>query len=320
MKISLLILITTNLLLSDKLLDFYRTHGMGGIEKRAETLLRSEKYWLERLQYIDTDFGYYEDLEYLIVVNKTFPSLDLYKQEKNQFYLLQTNDVIVGENRGFKSKEGDKKTPTGVYELVDRLHKLDQFYGPLALVLSYPNLYDSLKGRTGSGIWIHGMPLNGTRERFTKGCVALENDRLTKFGTILDNIKKSIIILEDGKLAKTKKGDLALILSSLYQWLDAWRDGNFKSYINFYSKKFRRFDGNNFSWFKQYKEKIFSRKEKKEIRFFNINISPYPNSYREKLFRVVFDEVYKTSRFNFKGKKELYVKVESGKMEIVIEK
>ena len=32
--------------------------------------------------------------------------------------------------------------------------------------------------KNGSGIWIHGMPYNADREKFTKGCIALDNNEL----------------------------------------------------------------------------------------------------------------------------------------------
>jgi murein L,D-transpeptidase YafK len=290
------------------------------LQEKAERLLKSKEFWYERLQKLDTDFGYYEDLNHLLIVNKRFQSLDLYRLQSGEFELIKTVDIIVGENRGDKMVEGDKKTPTGVYQLLERIDKLDPFYGPLAIVLSYPNLLDSLDGKSGSGIWIHGFPMSGGRELFTKGCVALDNKKLIELNSLIDNLDKATIILEDGRLKKSSKLDLATILSSLYRWLDSWRSSNFESYIEFYGDDFKRFDGNSLDWFKEYKKKIFAREEKKEIYFSNINISPYPNSQNRVLFRVTFDEVYKTARVKFQGKKELYVELINQKMKIVVEK
>jgi len=302
------------------LIDFYRKDGSLNLERKAEELLKSKDFWLKRLENYDTDFGYYENLEHLLIVNKNFQSLDLYKLENLEFQLIQTADILVGKNQGYKTIEGDKKTPTGVYNLTKRLYKLNPFYGPLAMVLSYPNLFDRLKGRTGSGIWIHGKPLNGDRDMFTKGCVALDNERLVRFDKLISNLNRSIIILEDGRLRKVSKENLALILSSIYSWLASWRDNQFKTYLSFYAKEFKRFDGNGFDWFKKYKKNIFKKRERKKIFITNINISPYPNSYDNKLFLVIFDEEYKTSSFNWKGKKKLFIKLINRKMKIVIEK
>jgi len=307
-------------LFSYSLIDYYRANGIKNIEKEAEKLLKSYKFWFKRLQNLDTDFGYYEDIKYILIVNKSFQSMDLYKNRGDFFQLIDSVDVIVGKNSGEKFFEGDKKTPTGVYRLIDRIEQLDQFYGPLAIVLSYPNLLDRLNGKSGSGIWIHGFPLSGDRELYTKGCVALENSKLIELDRLIDNLNRTIIILEDGQLKKSSKGELALILSSLYQWLDSWKNNRLKKYLSFYSKDFKRYDGHNLKWFKKYKSKLFHRNEKKEIFFTNINISPYPNSKKRRLFLVTFDEKYRSSRINFKGKKELYVEVINGEMKIVVEK
>ncbi len=60
------------------------------------------------------------------------------------------------------------KTPEGVYELTSKLTKLDSFYGPLALVTSYPNTFDKAMNKKGHGIWIHGMPLDEKEKSLLK--------------------------------------------------------------------------------------------------------------------------------------------------------
>ena len=304
------------------LLDRYREGGVKSLLKEAEKSLQSKEYWLSRLNRYDTDFGYYEDIEYLLLTNKSFPTLDVYKfyKDRELFELIEILNAYVGEKSGHKSLEGDKKTPTGVYTLTERLSKLDQFYGPLAFVTSYPNLYDRLKNRTGSGIWIHGLPIKGDRDSFTRGCIAIENDKIVSLDKEI-NLKKTLLIISDKKLQKTSKSDLALILSSLYKWLDAWRDSDIDRYLSFYdSKRFYRYDRKRFKWFKNYKSRIFSRKRETTIRFSNINISPYPNSQNRKLFYITFQEFYRAGDYRFNGQKSLYVELQKGYMKILIEK
>jgi len=315
----LLIFIFVKSLSAYELIDYYRKNGAVQITLKAEKLLKSKKFWLKRLQNYDTDFGYYENIKHLLIVDKAFKSLDLYKFNNDEFTLIQTEDILVGKNRGYKRFEGDKKTPTGVYHLVKRLTKVDSFYGPLALVLSYPNIFDKLKGRTGSGIWIHGKPYNQSRKPFTKGCVAMENNKLQKLNRVLKNIDKSLIILADGHLKKVQKRDLAIILSSIYKWLAYWRNNQFKQYISFYSKEFKKDDGKNFTQFREYKSKIFRRKDKKKIFITDVNISPYPNNYRRNIFLVSFYENYKTSSFHWAGQKVLFVEVVGNQIKIIIE-
>jgi murein L,D-transpeptidase YafK len=316
----IIFLIAINLSASS-LMEHYRSSGVNGLIKKAEELLISKEYWLKKMENIDTEFGYYEDLEYLVFVDKSKPSLELYKFENSKLSSLHKSDVIIGKNKGHKVKEGDRKTPTGVYKIVEKKERADlnQFYGPLAFVLSYPNLFDKLKKRTGSGIWIHGMPIKGDRELFTRGCVAFNNDELLQFGTKLEVPKSSLVILSEQEF-KVPKEDLALILSSLYKWLDAWRDSDYKTYINFYSENFLRYDGKDIKWFKRYKSRVFRKNEVKEIFFTNINIAPYPNRCQKTLYRVTFDEIYKSKTLFFQGKKELYIEIRKEKMEILVEK
>ena len=320
MKLLFLVSILYLELFSYSLIDYYRKYGTENIGKEAERLLKSKQFWLERLKNIDTDFGYYEDIEYLLIVNKIFQSLDIYRKNGNIFQMVTTFDILVGEKRGDKFTEGDKRTPTGVYELVETLKKLDQFYGPLAFVTSYPNLFDKLHGKSGSGIWIHGYPLRGDRNPYTKGCIALKNDRLLELSRIVRNLDKTLLILEDGQLERVSKEDLATILASLYRWLDSWRSQNLQHYLSFYSKEFRRFDGNDLKWFREYKKKVFSKKKKTKIFFTNINITPYPNREKKRLFRITFQERYISGKYRFQGKKELYIELIGNRMKILVER
>src|SRR3989338_9263109 len=57
-----------------------------------------------------------------------------------------------------------------------------------ALPLNYPNEYDKRLGRTGSGIWLHGVPSDSYARspNSTDGCVVLANPELQ---TILDQVQ-----------------------------------------------------------------------------------------------------------------------------------
>ena len=61
------------------------------------------------------------------------------------------------------------------------------------MVTSYPNIFDQSLNKNGSGIWIHGMPYDSEREKFTKGCIALDNKDLETLEKNLD-IQKTILI------------------------------------------------------------------------------------------------------------------------------
>jgi hypothetical protein len=94
--------------------------------------------------------------------------------------------ISLGKNGVDKTREGDQKTPIGVYTILSLKDKLPDFYGRGAYPLSYPNDWDRENGREGHGIWLHGTPSDtyARPPRATDGCVVLTNEdlaRLTKY-------------------------------------------------------------------------------------------------------------------------------------------
>lgn len=125
--------------------------------------------------------------------------IDLVKvvKSKNRMYLISHDKVVkeyhvaLGPNpKGHKQREGDNKTPEGVYTL-DFINEDSDFYR--SMHISYPNRKDRQDAKKrgdnpGGMIMIHGQK-NG-REFYTKtvqefnwtnGCIALTNDEMDEF-------------------------------------------------------------------------------------------------------------------------------------------
>ncbi|XOB61519.1 L,D-transpeptidase family protein [Campylobacterota bacterium DY0563] len=318
MKKTLLFLILIINTLTADLVDVYRTEGLDAVKEELEKELMKKEYWQKYLADKRVDYGYYESRKYLILTQKRRKEITLFEVNRNSYNVLFKENVIVGEKDGDKEDEGDLKTPMGVYDLTDKLTKLDQFYGPLALVTSYPNTFDKVRDKKGSGIWIHGMPLNEERESFTKGCIALDNAKLEELDKSID-YDKSILLISDLAPRKASRNEISIILSSIYKWRDAWKKSDLDEYLRFYSDSFKRHDGMDIEKFRKYKERIFSKNEKKTILFTNINIVPYPNALNKSMFKVIMDEDYKTKYYTFVGKKELYIEVKDNQIKILAE-
>ena len=85
----------------------------------------------------------------------------------------------IGRGGSAKRREGDLKTPLGVYFVTmwvaDRY--LPDLYGAGALGLNYPNEWDQRRQRNGFGIWIHGEPrgLKSRPPRWSQGCLIISN-------------------------------------------------------------------------------------------------------------------------------------------------
>lgn len=300
------------------LVTLYRYEGISSVEKELENKLKDIAYWQDYLKDKNVDYGYYEFKKYILVAQKKQLEIAMYEKVENNYNLILKNNVIVGENSGDKYLEGDKRTPEGVYQLVEKKVGLDSFYGPFALVTSYPNVFDQSLDKNGSGIWIHGMPYNADREKFTKGCIALDNNELENLEKKID-LSKTVLLTAENTLKKATKDEMALILSSIYKWKDAWKNSNINEYLSYYSNDFKRADKTGFSLFSEQKKSIFAKNEQKSIRFSNIDISPYPNSLGKNMFKVSMDEEYLSPSVKFNGKKELFLEIANNELKILSE-
>lgn len=304
------------------LVKIYLNEGLNAVGVAIEKELTSKDFWFRQLGEQNVSLGYYDKESYIVVTNKTTKVLKVYSYNngivKQEF---EQHDVITGL-MGDKEKDGDLKTPVGLYELGTKFIPEDGYYGPLAFATTYPNLLDRVQGKTGGGIWIHGYPLDGTRldEFKTRGCIAFFNDRLELFAKLIEG-KKVYVLTEEKNEVLGTKDEIASLFADLFAWRQAWIMNDVDRYLSFYDEKdFRRFDKSNFEQFASMKKAIFSRKEQKNIRFSNIIISPYPNANNERIYRIAFYEDYYTKNYQFKGDKILYVRLDNkAKMKILAE-
>jgi murein L,D-transpeptidase YafK len=313
----LLIILISNTIASTNLVNVYRTQGIEAVEKLLNESLTKKSYWDSHLEKIDTSNGYYESIKYQLICNKNMKNIEVYDSTNNN-KKVYSFEVITGEKYGDKLKEGDLKTPLGVFSFTKKLTKLDPFYGPLALVTSYPNAFDKSKGKTGSGIWVHGVPENEKRDPFTKGCIALDNKNLQELNSKI-NYKDSVLIIKDKNNLNLKQNDISNILTELFLWKKAWQESDLIKYLSFYSVEFKRANGTGLNIFKAYKKRVFSKNEKKHIVFSKINIIPYPNDLNKNMYKVTLFEKYKTKSYKFIGNKELYIEIKNDKIKILYE-
>lgn len=310
-------MIITNIYAKD-LVNLYRFEGINSVESELENTLKDVNYWKEYLENKNVEYGYYEYKKFILLAQKEQLEISLFEVVDDEKKLVLRNNVIVGEITGDKLIEGDKKTPEGVYDLVEKKTNLDQFYGPLALVTSYPNTFDKSLSKNGHGIWIHGMPFETQREEFTQGCIALDNSDLLTLDKSID-IKKTVLLTSQNDLKKATKNEIALILSTIFKWKDAWKYSDINEYLAFYSKDFKKSDKSGIKEFEDHKRRVFSKNEKKTIKFSNIDISPYPNSLGKNMYKVFMDEEYLSPTVTFYGKKELFLEIKDEQVFILSE-
>ena len=315
----LVLLFLCSSLSANNTLTDYRLNGIYNVQKHMDNELTKVAYWDTQLKDVDTRFGYIESYANILTCDKSNSTLTLYIKDNNSSYKLQKQyNAYTGKMEGDKLREGDLKTPVGIYDLTKKISKLDSFYGPLAFVTSYPNAYDKYRGKNGSGIWIHGLPTEQERDEYTKGCIAIDNQSIECLDRNI-NIKKTLLIINSQESKEEiKKEVLSSILSELYSWRYSWIYNDIQTYLEYYSSDFVRYDGMRYERFQKYKKRIFQKREKKEIIFNNVNIVPYPNS--SDVYQISFNEQYTSKSFEFLGDKVLIIKFDNNKIKIITEK
>jgi len=141
----------------------------------------------------------------------------------------------VGSGRGGYGKrvEGDGKTPLGIYTITGKRRdsSLPDLYGSGALTLDYPNALDRHLGRTGYGIWLHGVPhaLRSRAPRSSQGCVTMSNDHMLSLMHQINPADTLVVLTshlryntEDER--KTKKTEFRALFSR-FQDAQASEDG-----------------------------------------------------------------------------------------------
>lgn len=117
-----------------------------------------------------------------IVLYMDIPASRLIVYENNAGQLKEIDNYYASIGvAGFeKLREGDQKTPVGVYRITGFIpgHKLHERYGSGALPIDYPNELDRINERTGDGIWLHGTEPEFVNRapRASDGCLSLSND------------------------------------------------------------------------------------------------------------------------------------------------
>ena len=189
--------------------------------------------------------------------------------------------VTIGKAGAGKQKEGDNRTPVGIYTIsgFKPSRELGDFYGGGAFTLSYPNEWDTRQGRNGHGIWIHGSPSNtySRAPRASEGCVVLANDDLTRLGHYVQTGKTPVIIAEQVEWVAydaldARRGDLA---AAIDQWRKDWESRDTARLLSHYSASFRT-GSQNLQAFAASKQKVNAAKSWIKVGLDNVSLMLYP--------------------------------------------
>ena len=222
--------------------------------------------------------------------------------------LVKVIPASIGKAGFGKEEEGDLKTPVGVYRLTSFLadNQLDDKYGLGAFPLNYPNVLDRRAGRTGSGIWLHGLPKDVSSRPLqdSDGCVVIDNASLT---AMHDVIATGIthIVLSDLPLSweSAKLNDLrgAALMSAFELWRLAWQARDNPAYLAFYADDFSDFSRNKRQW-SDYKSRVNDGKRWIEVGASQVSLFADPR--QPELVTLRYYQDYSSNNYSWRGWKE----------------
>jgi murein L,D-transpeptidase YafK len=234
------------------------------------------------------------------------------KQSQTFFFLTRRSPLAVsakytcttGQALGDKLREGDLRTPEGVYFIQSKIEGGLNYdlYGELAYPLNFPNPVDRIKGKTGRGIWVHGRG-KPFEPRETRGCVALA-DRDIK--DLEPKLKPGtpVIIAEHLKVDQDARQDSAtakLLVKKLKQWARDWQNESNRFFTHYAPEKFTKAQGTPFEAFRKRKQRIFGANPWLQVFVDDVGVVAGPDYWVTS-----FDQLYRSPSLLSNGRKRLY--------------
>ena len=275
----------------------------------------TEDFMPSTIYQLDNKFAHH-----VLVVEKATHSLYLYKNDQDMPKLIKKYQIATGKKKGNKLIQGDKKTPEGVYHfqkfhsskfLIDKYGETGLIYGAGAFTLNYPNEIDSRRGKTGGGIWLHSTDDDSrvSKGLDSRGCVVAIDADLKDISRYID-LKNTPIVIVQNLNFLTKEAwekDRSEITELVKTWSEGWVNKDINSYISAYSKEdFIHHTKGRFQSYKNFKARLFKRKDTPQIEFRNMSILSN-NNYAV----VTLEQDYKSKTIQDIGKKTLYLKKDS---------
>ncbi|MDP2848559.1 MAG: L,D-transpeptidase family protein [Humidesulfovibrio sp.] len=235
--------------------------------------------------------------------------------KKSPLEVVRKLTCATGQAQGDKTREGDKRTPEGVYFVEDKVPgKLDfELYGDRAFSLNFPNPVDRLKGKTGHGIWIHGRGKQLLAQD-TRGCVALTAQDIKSLDGQIPS-GTPVVIAKKLTWSKDTTADPTAqhLAERVRQWASDWQNKRERFFDYFQPEKFSQTEGMAFNQFKSHKQGIFNRQPWIHVMVDNIRVIQGPD-----YVVTTFEQYYRTQDLvSAVGKRFYWQKEKDGAWRIV---
>ncbi len=257
-----------------------------------------------------------------IVIDLEGYRLFLFEQRDHRFVRTRDFYVSIGKGGSDKRREGDEKTPVGVYLVNDYLpeKELPDLYGVGAFPINYPNAWDRLQGRTGSGIWIHGTEFTSYSRPplSSRGCVTLSNRDFELLERHVRVDRTPVIVARTIDWVRQDEHGVARrnLEQALETWRRDWESRDPDRYLSHYSREFRT-PGMSRTAFANHKRRVNSSKRYIRVELAEVGMYRYPGE--SDLVLVDFVQRYESDNFRAQRRKHQYWRQEGGRWRIFYE-
>jgi murein L,D-transpeptidase YafK len=258
----------------------------------------------------------------VVVIDKSACRLMVYKFQES-WKMHQVFPCTTGKVYGDKFREGDLKTPIGIYRLNQAWAgwELAQYYGNGANVygtgafeVSYPNYFDQvIERKEGNRIWIHGTTKGNPIP--TRGCISVSNKNFLELTRSVELGDTPVIIEEKVSFSPSEEiaREQQLLLGTIESWRRAWEANDIENYLSFYSENFITEKWNFNSW-RKHKLNVNSQNSRRRILINDLSVLKSKNIYH-----IRFVQTYTSSALNDVGFKHLFLVIEEDGLKIISE-
>ena len=260
--------------------------------------------------------------KHVLVVDSSNSRLYVFSNDGGRPRLFADYYVTLGKNGIDKAREGDQKTPIGVYHVTANLprSKLTDFYGSGAFPINYPNEWDRRRGRDGFGIWLHGVPsdMYARPPRASDGCLVLANPDLESVARHVQVGTTPVIIADkvEWTTANALEAERDSLAAALEQWRADWQSRDTERYLTHYSPRFASAKQDYAAW-AAHKQAVNAGKTWIEVRLSRLAMFRYP--LETDFVVVTFEQDYRSNGLKNAMKKRQYWIKEDGRWKILYE-
>ncbi len=258
-----------------------------------------------------------------VVVDVDRSRLYLFENTADGPRLMADYYASSGKNGAVKIREGDRKTPVGVYFISDYIDpdKLPDFYGAGAFPIDYPNVWDRRLGKTGYGIWLHGVPSDtySRPPRTSDGCVTLANADFESIAPFMEIDRTAVLIAKhvDWVAPEMLAQRRQTLTEAMESWRRDWESRDADRYLRHYAESFSDGQKDYAAW-AAYKKHVNAKKRFIRVEVSDLSLLAYPGE--PDMVVATFRQAYSSDRHeDVTTKRQYWRKQSDGAWRIVYE-